>query len=130
MRGEKISVPSTLALCTPFWSLMRGEKEIRVVECPVCRGFWSPMRGEKGTSTWISLRRLISCRASSQVSHQVELRPGRYLSAQISINAIQPLFCQAHRLDAFFQHDLLRRLGKALTGQPSPMRLRPSRPAL
>jgi hypothetical protein len=51
------------------------------------------------------------------------------LRAQASVNAIQAMFTQTHRLDTLLQHDLLGLLSKALISQPPPMRLRPGRPA-
>jgi hypothetical protein len=48
----------------------------------------------------------------------------------MAIDAIKPVFGQAHRFDAFLQNDLLCRLGEALVGQPAPMRLRPGAPVL
>jgi hypothetical protein len=47
----------------------------------------------------------------------------------MAIDTIKSLFGQAHRFNAFLQHDLLRWLGEALIGQPAPMRLRPGAPA-
>jgi hypothetical protein len=54
----------------------------------------------------------------AQVVHQWQQRPVGDLRTQISIDAINPLFGQAHRFNAFLQHDLLRWLGEALIGQP------------
>ncbi len=72
--------------------------------------------------------------SSPRSAHRVRTRgdndqPGD-LRPQVSIDAITPLFGQAHCFDAFFQHDLLRRPIESLIGQPAPMRLRPGRPSL
>jgi len=73
---------------------------------------------------------IVSKPRSAPRFHQCEQRPGRDLRAQVAINTITPLLTQTHCLNTFLQHDLLRRLGKTLIGQPSSMRLCPGLPAV